>query len=49
MGEHAVEAARARVPSTLVHRDELWDRCYEDLMERAHIRLQQEIARLAAC
>jgi hypothetical protein len=46
MGEHTVEAASERVPGTLAHRDELWDRCYEDLMAKARIRLGQEVARL---
>jgi hypothetical protein len=46
MGEHVVEATSARVPSTLAHRDELWDRCYEDLMVQAQARLEQEVVRL---
>ena len=46
MGEHVLEATSARLPSTLVHRDELWNRCYEELMAQAHARLTQEIARL---
>ena len=46
MEEHAVEAASRRVPGTLVHRSELWDLCYEDLMTQARIRLQQEVLRL---
>ena len=46
LGEHTVEAASARVEGTLAHRDELWDRCYEDLMARAHARLEQEVERL---
>jgi hypothetical protein len=46
MAEHVVEAASARVPSTLAHRDELWDRCYEDLMAQARTRLEQEVVRL---
>jgi hypothetical protein len=46
MGEHIVEATSLRVPGTLAHRDELWDRCYEDLMAEARARLQQEIIRL---
>src|ERR1700676_2716808 len=46
MGEHVLEAASARVPSTLAHRDELWDRCYQDLMNRCRARLKQEVARL---
>jgi hypothetical protein len=45
-GEHMIEAASARVPSTLAHRDELWDACYEDLMARACARLEQEVVRL---
>ena len=46
MGEHTLEAVSGRVPGTLRHRDELWDRCYEELMANTHTRLNQEIARL---
>lgn len=46
MSEHLVEAASARVPSTLAHRDELWNRCYQNLMEQVGARLEQEIYRL---
>jgi len=46
VGEHVVEAASARVPGTLAHRDELWEQCYEDLMAQACARLEQEVARL---
>jgi uncharacterized protein CbrC (UPF0167 family) len=46
VSEHVVEAASARVPGTLAHRDELWERCYEDLMAQAGARLEQEVARL---
>lgn len=46
-GEHTVEATSGRVADTLVHRSELWDRCYEDLMRQAEIRLAQETARLS--
>ena len=46
MGEHTLEAVSGRVPGTLSHRDELWDRCYEELMANTHNRLNQEIARL---
>jgi hypothetical protein len=45
-GEHTVEATSCRVLGTLAHRDELWDRCYDDLMNRASERLKQEIERL---
>ena len=46
VAEHTVEAVSGRVPGTISHRDELWDRCYEELMSNAHARLAQEIARL---
>ena len=45
-GEHTVEATSARVPGELVHRSDLWDRCYEDLMTQTSVRLEQEIARM---
>ncbi len=44
--EHTVEAVSLRVPGTIAHRDELWDRCYADLMTQTGRRLEQEIARL---
>ena len=46
VGEHTIEAVSERVPGTRAHRDELWARCYEDLMTQTNRRLQQEIARL---
>lgn len=46
LGEHVVEAASSRVPGTLAHRDELWERCYAQLMIQARVRVEQEIARL---
>jgi hypothetical protein len=46
MGEHTLEATSRRMPGTIAHRDELWDRCYEDLMAQAGARLEQEVARL---
>ena len=45
MDEHRVEATSGRVPGTIAHRDELWDRCYKDLMAQTHIRLEQEMIR----
>lgn len=45
-GEHTVEAVSRRVPGTLAHRDELWQECYDDLMEQARLRIEQEVARL---
>jgi hypothetical protein len=44
--EHTVEATSSRVPGTIAHRDELWDRCYEELMATAEQRVAQEVARL---
>jgi hypothetical protein len=46
IGEHVIEASSSRVPGTLEHRDELWDRCYEEVMAQARTRLEQEVARL---
>jgi hypothetical protein len=46
IAEHIVEADSSRVPGTIAHRDELWDRCYRDLMARAESRVAQEVARL---
>jgi hypothetical protein len=45
--EHVVEATSAHVPGTLAHRDELWERCYQDLMTEAVRRLEQEVRRLS--
>ena len=46
MAEHTVEADSSRVAGTIAHRDELWDRCYRELMAQAESRLLQEVARL---
>jgi hypothetical protein len=46
MEEQIVEATSGRVPGTLAHRDELWDRCYDDLMVQTRVRLEQEVVRL---
>ena len=45
IGEDTVEANSEHVPGTLAHRDELWQRCYSDLMQRVNARVIQEIAR----
>jgi hypothetical protein len=46
VAEHVVEATSRRVPGTFVHRSELWDQCYKNLMAQTHTRLQQEVLRL---
>ena len=46
VAEHTLEATSGRVAGTISHRDELWDRCYQQLMSNVHERLAQEIARL---
>lgn len=46
MGEHIIEVASARVPSTVAYRDELWARCYKNLMAQICDRLEQEVLRL---
>jgi len=46
IGEHVVEATSQRVSNTMVHRDELWERCYREVMAQASARINQELARL---
>jgi hypothetical protein len=46
IGDHTLEAVSLRVPGTLAHRDELWDRCYHDLKAQTTARLKQEMERL---
>ncbi|GAC1472976.1 MAG: hypothetical protein PVSMB7_26330 [Chloroflexota bacterium] len=46
VAEHTVEASSSRVPGTLAHRDDLWDRCYQELMTNTKNRLVKEISRL---
>jgi len=44
-GEDIIEATSGRVPTTLSRRDAAWATCYADLMERARLRLEQEVVR----
>lgn len=46
VAEYLIEASSSRVPGTLVHRDELWRECHENLMVNTANRLEQEVARL---
>jgi hypothetical protein len=46
IGEHTLEATSKRMSGRLEHRDELWDDCYQDLMNQARLRLMQEVERL---
>ena len=46
VGEHTLEATSARVPGTIAHRDQLWDRCRAELAINTQTRLEQEVARL---
>ena len=46
VGDHTIEASSGRVAGTFTHRDELWKRCYAQLMTNTHARLTQEVARL---
>jgi hypothetical protein len=46
LGEHTLEADSGRIEGSLAHRDELWDRCYTELMDHVRNRLRQELARL---
>ena len=46
LGEHVLEATSGRVHGLLACRDELWDRCYQDLIANTETRFAQEVARL---
>ena len=46
VAEHVVEATSMRVKNSLAHRNELWDRCYDDLMAHVRDRVHQEVVRL---
>jgi hypothetical protein len=46
IGEHTVEATSVRVPGTIAHRDDLWNRCEDDLMAQTRLRLAEEMSRL---
>ena len=46
VGEYVLEATSERVAGSIAHRDELWDRCYRDLIARTEERFEQEIHRL---
>ena len=45
MGEYVLEAVSDHVRGSLAHRGELWDRAYQELMERTEARMKQEIGR----
>ena len=44
-GEDTIEARSGRVPGSLSHRDDAWERCYGDLIEHARGTIEQEVAR----
>lgn len=46
MEEHTVEASSAKVRGSFAHHDEAWQGCYDDLMARTRVRLEQEVERL---
>ena len=46
IAEHTVERIGSRATGTRADRDELSDRCYQELMANAETRLIQDVARL---
>ena len=46
LSEHVVEASSPRVSGRIARRDDLWNRCYDELMATAERRLVQEVGRL---
>jgi len=48
IGERFIEINSMHVPGTLAHRDELWNQCYDDLVDKFATELDREILRLGA-
>lgn len=46
IGEYTVEAASRRLPAALADGNELWNRCYADLMAQVRRQLEQEVLRI---
>jgi hypothetical protein len=46
MHEHVIEAVSDRVPGAIERHGELWQRCYDELMEHTRVRIEQEVKRL---
>jgi len=46
MDEHVIEAVSGRVPGVIERHGELWQRCYDQLMEHTRLRVEQEVMRL---
>src|SRR5579859_1654888 len=46
IGEHTIEARSRSVLGNLAHRNELWDRCYQNLMMQVQALLKHEVPRL---
>lgn len=42
IGDDLIEVTSGRVTGNLWRRDDAWERCYADLIERARVRLEQE-------
>ena len=45
LGDFTVEASSPRVRGAFVHHDKTWERCYRELMDRARVKLEQEVVR----
>jgi hypothetical protein len=46
MHEHVIEAVSDRISGSIERHGELWERCYDALMERTRFRIEQEVKRL---
>lgn len=46
MHEHVIEAVSDRIPGAIERHGELWQRCYDELMEHTRFRIEQEVKRL---
>lgn len=46
VADDTVEATSSRVPDRIARRSDLWNRCYDELIKTAELRMLQELRRI---
>lgn len=50
VADDAIEATSTRIPGTIARHSDLWNRCYDELIKTAELRMSQELKRIGgAC
>ena len=44
--DDTVEATSSRIPGTIARQSDLWNRCYDELIKTAELRMSQELKRI---